>query len=563
LIVKHFINTRDTIVTEALDGLAALGPGLARLDGYPHIKVLTRAQIDAHKVAVVSGGGAGHEPAHAGFVGRGLLSAAVSGEIFASPSVEAVLAGILAVTGEAGCVLIVKNYTGDRLNFGLAAERARAIGRRVETVLVADDIAIPDPTRRRGVAGTLFVHKIAGHLAERGADLDTVAALARAAAAEIWSLGVSLDSCTIPGAIATDRLAADEGELGLGIHGEPGVEKIGLQPVRSIVALMVERLMAALPEGPHRYAALINNLGAVPAIEMSVIVHELLQSRVADRIELVIGPAPMMTSLDMNGFSLSLLRLDDARREALLGDCDVVAWPGAAVPKPVEVRPLPSRSPRTRAPASSDPQVERGLGGESDFGGRGLEKSLSALLERMIAMQAELDLLDARIGDGDTGTTFATGARAVRERFANLPFGNSHELLAELADVLGESMGGSVGVLLSIGCMAASQARARGDSWVAALGEGVARIREYGGAQPGDRTMLDALIPAMDALNETGDVRAAADAARAGAEATASLVRAKAGRAAYLSAESLAGTPDPGAMAIAAAFEAVSAEQRR
>src|SRR5690606_14263559 len=159
--MKRFINTKDTIVTEALDGLAALASvdgrdALVRLDGYPYIKVVTRAEIDPHNVVLVSGGGAGHEPAHAGFVAPGMLSAAVSGEIFASPSVEAVCAGTMAVPGEPGCLLIVKNYTGDRLNFGLAAERARAQGKRVETVLVADDIALPDATQPRGVAGTLF-----------------------------------------------------------------------------------------------------------------------------------------------------------------------------------------------------------------------------------------------------------------------------------------------------------------------------------------------------------------------------------------------------------------------
>ena len=197
---KHFINTRETIVTEALDGLIATSGGrLVRLDGYPEIKVVLRADRDPAKVAVVSGGGAGHEPAHAGFVGAGLLTAAVSGEIFASPSVAAVLAGIRAVTGPAGCLLIVKNYTGDRLNFGLAAERARAEGLAVEMVIVADDIALPDIVQPRGVAGTLFVHKIAGHLAEPGAPLAEVAAAARAAAADIRSLGVSLSSCAIPG----------------------------------------------------------------------------------------------------------------------------------------------------------------------------------------------------------------------------------------------------------------------------------------------------------------------------------------------------------------------------
>lgn len=555
--MKRFFNRRDTIVSEALDGLVALSGGrLARLDGDPHIKVITRARLDPHKVAVVSGGGAGHEPAHAGFVGPGLLSAAVSGEIFASPSVEAALAGILAVTGEAGCVLIVKNYTGDRLNFGLAAERARAQGRRVETVLVADDIAIPDSKHPRGIAGTLFVHKIAGHLAEQGADLDTVASLARAAASEIWSLGVSLASCTLPAATpdsplaspdtqpaAPDtQLAAEEAELGLGIHGEPGVETIAVQPVRSIIDLMVDRLIAALPEGAHRYAVLINNLGAVPPIEMSVIAHDLLASRLADRIECVIGPAPMMTSLDMNGFSLSLLKLDDVRRAALRAACELPAWPGVVAPTLVELRPLPSRSTRTRAPASSDARVEAALG---------------ALLDRMIAMQAQLDALDARIGDGDTGTTFATAARGIQARFDTLPFAEPAELLAELGELLAEIMGGSSGVLMSIGCTAASLALARGAGWAAALGEGITRVREYGGAQPGDRTMLDALQPGVDVLLATGDLRAAAQAARVGAEQTASLVQAKAGRAAYLSPASLEGVADPGAVAMAAAFEAV------
>jgi dihydroxyacetone kinase len=540
--MKRFINTRETLVTEALDGLVRLSGGkLARLDAHPRIEVVVRAEFDADKVALVSGGGSGHEPAHAGFVGRGMLSAAVCGQIFASPSVDAVLAGILAVTGDAGCLLIVKNYTGDRLNFGLAAERARALGKRVETVIVADDVAIPDAARPRGVAGTLFVHKLAGWLAERGASLDAVAAFARSAAADIWSLGVSLEGCTIPGAPATERLAADEGELGLGIHGEPGVEKIALQSVRSIVALMVERLAAALPVGEHRYAVLINDLGAVPPIEMSVIAHELLASPLADRIELVVGPAPMMTSLDMNGFSLSLLRLDDTRREALQGSVDVLAWPGVVEPCAVESRPSPLRA-RTPASPSSDPRVER---------------ALAALLDRVIAMQSELDDLDGRVGDGDTGTTLANAARAIRERFATLPFASPSALLDELAVLLAERVGGSSGVLFSIGCTAASQACAHRRSWVEALSEGAARISEYGGAKLGDRTMLDALLPGLEALLETGDLRAAADAGRAGAEGTAQIPRAKAGRAAYLSTHSLVGVPDPGAIAIAGMFEAL------
>lgn len=548
--MKHFINDKHTIVTEALDGVAALSSIdddaqlLARLDGYPAIKVLTRASLDPGKVALVSGGGAGHEPAHAGFVGPGMLSAAVCGEIFASPSVDAVEAGIMAAAGDAGCLLIVKNYTGDRLNFGLAAERARIRGKRIETVLVADDVALPHASQPRGVAGTLFVHKIAGYLAEQGHPLEHVADVARAVAADIRSLGVSLQGCTIPGQPVTERLAANEGELGLGIHGEPGVEKFELASVRAVVALLTARLGASLPEGDARYAALINNLGAVPSIEMSVITHEILHSQLRDRIELVIGPAPLMTSLDMNGFSLSLLPLDPLRRAGLCGEPAPAAWPRARKPQPVLVRPLPELSARLDAPASADPQRQR---------------VLAAVLERLITMQPQLDELDAKIGDGDTGSTLAMAARAIQSELERLPFASQALLLGRLAELLARNMGGSSGVLLSILCTAASQASARGLGWAAALQAGVARLCEYGGAQPGDRTMVDALLPGIDALVRGESLEAAAAAARRGAEATASMSVAKAGRAAYLSSETLAGVCDPGALAVAAVFETVSA----
>ncbi|MEM6340340.1 MAG: dihydroxyacetone kinase subunit DhaK, partial [Pseudomonadota bacterium] len=198
--MNQFINTKETLVTDAIDGLLETSGGaLTRLDGYPHIKVVCRTDWDKSKVALISGGGSGHEPAHAGFVGAGMLTAAVCGEVFASPSVDAVLAGILAVTGDAGCLLIVKNYTGDRLNFGLAAERARAFGLKVSMVVIDDDIALPDLPQPRGVAGTLFVHKIAGAMAESGADLDAITKAANAAIANMASIGKSLDTCTVPG----------------------------------------------------------------------------------------------------------------------------------------------------------------------------------------------------------------------------------------------------------------------------------------------------------------------------------------------------------------------------
>ncbi len=536
---KHFINARDTIVTEALDGLIACSGGaLARLDGYPEIKVVLRADWDRSRVAVVSGGGAGHEPSHAGFVGAGMLTAAVSGEIFASPSVAAVLAGIRAVTGPAGCLLIVKNYTGDRLNFGLAAERARTEGLAVEMVIVADDIALPELAQPRGVAGTLFVHKIAGHMAEAGAPLAEIAAAARAAADDICSLGVSLSSCAIPGQDAEARMGADEAELGLGIHGEPGVERITLRAIGAIVTLMAERLVASMPAGGADHALILNNLGAVPPLEMGVIAHEVLRSALGPRVALVVGPGPLMTALNMNGFSLSLLRLDAARAAALASPAGPVAWTGARAPAPVGRVPVVGLAPRN-AVASADATLER---------------LLRTACKRLVAMEAELNRLDARTGDGDTGSTVATGARSVLAALPDLPLAEAGAACRAIGELLSASMGGSSGVLLSIFFTAAGQRMAEGPG--PAFAEGLARIRFYGGAGPGDRTLIDALAPALEAL--PGGLAAAAVAARAGAEATAGMTRARAGRSAYVGAGDLAGVADPGAAAVAAVFTALA-----
>ena len=289
---KRFVNKGENIVTDALDGLLhASGPGeRVRLDGYPRIKVILRGDWKRDRVAVISGGGAGHEPAHAGFVGAGMLTAAVSGEIFASPQVEAILDGILSVTGEPGCLVIVKNYTGDRLNFGLAVERAKSLGKNVAMVIVSDDVAIPGTRQPRGIAGTLFVHKIAGYLAEQGRSLEDVRAAAEKVARSTWSLGISLSTCSVPGHPVDFRLAGDQAELGLGIHGEPGVELIPMASARELTETLLHRLESRLPNPEARYAVLLNNLGSVPVLEMSLLAGEVMRSSFARQIDLIIGP---------------------------------------------------------------------------------------------------------------------------------------------------------------------------------------------------------------------------------------------------------------------------------
>jgi len=538
--MKQFINTKERLVTESIDGLLKVSAGrLARLDGYPHIKVVTRADWDKSKVALVSGGGSGHEPAHAGFVGQGMLTAAVCGEVFASPSVDAVLAGILAVTGSAGCLLIVKNYTGDRLNFGLAAERARAFGLKVSMVIVDDDIALPDLPQARGVAGTLFVHKIAGALADQGADLEAVTQAAERVISGVSSIGMSLDTCSVPGSEKEDRIAPGNAELGLGIHGEAGVEQVPFSGAREAMEMVVDRLAPHLGAGPH--VALLNNLGSATPLEMSVLAGELFNSRVGDKINWMVGPAPLMTSLDMHGFSVSVMPVSAADEAALKAPVAPHAWPGCSPVSAVEVLPLPDGlSPIQPIPSRDDATAA----------------FLEDVCRALIAAEKDLNELDAKSGDGDTGSTLATAARALIDARDRLPLADLTQLFRAIGLELSQAMGGSSGVLLAIFFAAAGDALASGHNTVEGLKAGLDRVEQVGGAHPGDRTMIDALLPALEAL--PNGTAAAAKAAREGADATARMTRARAGRASYLPEESLAGYNDPGAEAVARLFEHIA-----
>ena len=538
--MKQFINAKETLVTEAIDGtLRTAGGRLARLDGYPHIKVVIRTDWDKSKVALVSGGGSGHEPSHAGFVGQGMLTAAVCGDVFASPSVDAVLAGILAVTGKAGCLLIVKNYTGDRLNFGLAAERARAQGLKVNMVIVDDDVALPDLPQARGVAGTLFVHKIAGALAEQGSDLDAVTDAAKRVIDGVVSIGMSLDTCTLPGSQKEDRIGPGKAELGLGIHGEAGIEQVDFSNACDAMEMVVERLLPRVGPGPH--VALLNNLGGAMPLEMAVLAEELTRSRLGAQIRWLIGPAPLMTSLDMQGFSVSLLPVTKADETALAAPVAPWAWPGCVAVGDVAVVALPDGlTPIKPTPSQND--------------------AVRAFIERcctiMIGAEGDLNALDAKSGDGDTGSTLATAARALIDALDRLPLADQTQLYRAIGLELSQTMGGSSGVLLAIFFAAAGDASASGKDIVDALKAGLERVQQVGGARAGDRTMIDALEPALEALPK--GLGEAACAARGGAEATAGITKARAGRASYLSEDSLAGHNDPGAEAVARLFENLS-----
>lgn len=542
---RFFFNDRKQLVNDAIEGILLSAPyaNLVKLDIDPAIRVVARGDWDKSRVAVISGGGSGHEPAHAGFVGKGMLTAAVCGDLFASPSVDAVLNAIVAVTGDRGCLLIVKNYTGDRLNFGLAAEKAKRYGLKVEMVIVADDIALPDNKQPRGIAGTALVHKIAGYAAEQGKSLSEVRDIAQQACDNLWSLGVAMQTCNLPGSDDEEgRIKQGHVELGLGIHGEPGASVVDTQNSKAIIDTLVSPLKAQAGEG--RFAVLINNLGGVSALEMALLTKELAHSALKENIAYLIGPAPLVSALDMKGFSLTLLKLNDYFEKAIHAEVETLGWQKPVVFAPLRTVPQSAIHDSVEYAASDNPQVK---------------ESVSQVTKTLIQLENRLNALDAKVGDGDTGSTFAQGARDIAQRLEEntLPLNDVPKLLLLVGERLATVMGGSSGVLMSIFFTAAGQKLHDGQPLPEALLSGLAQMKQYGGADLGDRTLIDALQPALEALKKK-DLQAAAQAAQQGAEATAKMAKAGAGRSSYVNKENLDGVMDPGAVAVAEVFNTLA-----
>ncbi len=314
--MKKLINKAEDVVREELQGIEAAHPDLVRVQFEPHVVVRADAPVQG-KVGLISGGGSGHEPMHGGFVGMGMLDAACPGEVFTSPTPDQMHEATKAVNGGAGVVHIVKNYTGDVMNFDMAAELARAEGIEVESVLVDDDVAVQDSlytAGRRGVGTTVLMEKIAGAAAEERRSLADVTAVARKVNENGRSMGMALTSCTVPAAgKPTFELGDDEMEIGIGIHGEPGRERMKMKPVAEIVDMMATAVVDDLPYASgDQVLAFVNGMGGTPLIELYVVFNELngfLKGRGVQIARNLIGN--YITSLEMQGFSITLLKLDD------------------------------------------------------------------------------------------------------------------------------------------------------------------------------------------------------------------------------------------------------------
>ncbi|SFF91371.1 dihydroxyacetone kinase DhaK subunit [Halobacillus alkaliphilus] len=320
--MKKIINDSEQVVTEMLDGFASAYPNDVRRLQDTTVLVRKDAPVK-NKVGIVSGGGSGHEPAHAGYIGEGMLDAAVAGEVFTSPTPDQVLEGIKAVNGGAGVFLVIKNYTGDVMNFEMAAELAEAEGIEVEKVVVNDDVAVEDSsftTGRRGIAGTVLVHKIIGAKAETGASLEEIKATADKAVANVRSMGVALKPPVMPASGKPNfELNEDELEIGVGIHGEPGTERKAVSSANDIAVELTDLVLKDLNlTESDDVTVMINGLGATPEMELYIVnrkVQEHLQEKGINVYKTYVGN--YMTSLEMAGCSVTLLKVDEELKELL------------------------------------------------------------------------------------------------------------------------------------------------------------------------------------------------------------------------------------------------------
>lgn len=326
--MKKIINNPTDVVSEALMGMQAAYPD--KLVYTPKMEVISRKEKKTDKVAVISGGGAGHEPLHAGFVGKGMLDAAISGNVFSSPSPDRIGSAIEQVSCGKGVLMVIKNYSGDIMNFGLSADLAEMDDIEVAQVIVKDDVAVPDReegTGRRGIAGTVFVHKIAGAKAEQGASLAEVKEAAEKAIRNIRTMGVAMTPCILPAVGKPGfQIADDEIEIGMGIHGEKGIETTKIKTAKEIAEILVGRILDDHDYSNSEVAVLVNGLGGTPLMELYILnmeVQKILEEKGIKAYRTFVGN--YCTSIDMTGASVTLMKLDDELKELLDAPCDTPA----------------------------------------------------------------------------------------------------------------------------------------------------------------------------------------------------------------------------------------------
>lgn len=580
----HLFHSPDGLVAKSLRGLVAYNPAL-RLDAAN--RVVYDPTHPRAQVSLISGGGSGHEPAWAGYVGANLLAAAVGGDVFASPSARQILAAVEAVPSDAGAVLVVTNYTGDRLHFGLAAERALARGRRCRVLVCGDDVSVGRSgsllVGRRGLAGQVGVLKVMGGAAGAGAGLDDVYGLGAALALQIASIAATLDHCHVPGRAEHGALGEDEVEIGTGPHNEPGYRR--LSPAPSPGELVGEMLRYCLDEeDPERGYVhfgegdetflLVSNFGGMSHLELGALTDELLEQLERDwNIEPVRVYAGFLeTSLNAPAFSVSVVNVTAAARNCSYSAEQIKAFADARTSTYWESMAGHQQGKRRkRAEQFVEPpseEAKKAIDESRDLkvDPETLESMLRSACDAVIQAEPDLTKWDTIMGDGDCGETLRIGATsflAALDEKKLASTGSVGAVLQELEDVVESKMGGTLGGILGIFFVALHHAvgtnvqaaaefsQTQTEIWARSLLTALKHLQKYTPAQVGDRTVMDTLIPFAEALQSSSSFGAGVDAAVKGAEAT-KVMRPRLGRATYTAAgQENGGTrdlpPDPGA----------------
>ncbi|KAG7201942.1 hypothetical protein KM043_004647 [Ampulex compressa] len=569
---KSLINDVDNAVEESLSGLCYTYPHLVYHKS--HKVILSSDYKDRGNVAVVCGGGSGHEPFAAGFVGNGMLTASIAGSIFAAPPSVHIFHALQCVSekNEAGVLVIVPNYTGDCLNFGIAIEKARQQGLKVSEIIVGEDCSIPAEEQssigKRGLTGLLFVIKIAGALAERGAPLLEVTKTAHDVSRCMATYAVGLTPCSIPGQGLMFELSNDEIECGMGIHGEAGYEKVKLGTANEVVASMLKRISdALLLKAGDCVAVIVNNFGTLSQLEQGIVVHEVAsQLEKANVRPLRVYSGILMTSLNSAGIHITILKLHEDHKDLFLScldaPTDAPRWPGCAYSLPATIYHPPCQAIEKKTMDKVGLQMtER----EQLLFVLCLKSASAAIIKE----ETRLNELDRGCGDGDCGTTLRRLAEGIMENLNSFHFSHPSTVLDAIGQIAEERMGGSSGALYCLffttGAKELALIEDKADwriVWARTFRSGLDCLVKYGKAQPGDRTMIDAMNAACTAyekllaVNAKGMYEQIAAAAWKGCEAT-KCMKPRAGRASYVKQSQYLQEADAGAYAAATWINAV------
>lgn len=607
---KHLFDDAQGLVEKSIRGAIALNPALRFYA--PH-KVIYDCTHSNDKVAIISGGGAGHEPGHAGVIGRGMLTAAISGEIFASPSASQICSGLDLANTDAGVIFVVNNYTGDCLNFGLAAEKARAAlaysGNKksggVEMVIVGDDVAVGRErgglVGRRGLAGNIFTCKILGAASEKGLGVKQLAELGRTLIDNTVTIGTSLDHCHVPGRPKGDEergaLAEDACELGMGIHNEPGFKHYDQKPTPDAIIKEMLTLMLNQDDKDRAYTpfdkddapvVFINNLGGMSQLEMNAITDVVLS-----QLEKDYGLYPSrvfnsqyMTSLNAPGFGVSLInhkRITAKTGQDLLAlldaPTDAFSWAGVTsgwgnpTGKPrdrqAETQEAEERLQKVRseggAVSALNTEGTGKQGGPTNGNPELVKKAILSACKAAVEIEPELTRFDTIVGDGDCGETLATCANAIKSALESgkISLDTSAGTALSIGSTIESNMGGTSGAIYALffaglvqGLVSSSKESgtegkpATKKEWGDAVETALDNLGRYTPARPGDRTLIDALTPFCRTLGKGNSLNEAVKEARKGAEATKDM-KARLGRATYVASKDGGDMPpDPGAWGV-------------